>query len=43
MLAIIIHIEHATFKKGSDIEMGQFIMVYLTNMLKEAIKWEHQD
>jgi hypothetical protein len=29
--------------EGSDIELGQFTMTYLTNVLKEAIKWKYED
>ena len=40
---MLIQIEYMTFKKGSDLDLGQFTMGYLTNILSEAIKWKHQD
>ena len=40
MLAIMLQIEHMICIKGSDLELGQFTMAYLTNILKEAIKWK---
>lgn len=32
-----------TYRNGSDIDLGQFTMAYLTNMLQQAIKWNPND
>jgi hypothetical protein len=39
----MIQIEYVNFRRGGDLDLGEFTMNYLTNILNEAIKWKYED
>lgn len=42
-LAIMLQIECMAYKRGNELELGEFTMKYLTTILTEAIKWKHEE